>query len=69
MLDHPSALGPAVTSSDAATEIDSYTDWKFNAVFTLSLVAAFANPGEAVHQFTGRTKNFTYGMAYVAYAF
>jgi len=69
VLDHPSALGPAVTSSDAATEIDSYTDWKFNAVFTLSLVAAFANPGEAVHQFTGRTKNFTYGMAYVAYAF
>ena len=69
LLDHPSSLGSHVTSSDAATEIDSYTDWKLNSAFTLSLVAAYANPGEAVHQYTGRTKNFTYGMAYVAYAF
>jgi len=69
LLDRPTSLGPHVTSSDAATEIDSYTDWKLNSAFTLSLVAAYANPGEAVQQYTGRTKNFTYGMAYVAYAF
>ena len=69
LLDHPSSLGPHVTSSDAATEIDSYTDWKLNSALTLSFVAAYANPGEAVQQYTGRTKNFTYGMAYVAYAF
>jgi hypothetical protein len=58
-----------VTSSDAAFEIDAYADWKINANFTLSLVGAFADPGKAVQQLTGRTKNFAYGMAYVAYSF
>ena len=46
-----------------------YTDWKLNANFTLSLVGAYANPGKAVQQYTGRTKNFAYGMCYIAYAF
>src|SRR5204863_3461707 len=32
-LDHPGALGPHVTSSDAAFEIDAYTDWKLNGNF------------------------------------
>ena len=27
------------------------------------------NPGKAVQQATGRTKNFTYGMVYIAYSF
>jgi hypothetical protein len=44
-------------------------DWKLNANFTLSLVGAFADPGKAVQQVSGRTKNFAYGMAYVAYSF
>jgi hypothetical protein len=69
LLDHPATYGPHVTSSDAATEIDSYTDWKVNSTFTVSVVAAYANPGKAVQQYTGRTKNLAYGMAYVAYAF
>jgi hypothetical protein len=68
-LDHPEALGPQVTSSDAAFEIDVYTDWKVNANFTLSLLAAYADPGKAVQQLTGRTKAFAYGMVYVAYSF
>jgi len=69
VLDRPRSLGPQVTSSDAAFEIDAYADWKINANFTLSLVGAFADPGKAVQQLTGRTKNFAYGMAYVAYGF
>ena len=67
--DKPQAFGPEVTASDVAFEIDAYTDWKLNGNFTLSLVGAFADPGKAVQQYTGRTKNFTYGMAYVAYSF
>jgi len=68
-LDHPEALGPQVTAKDVAIEIDVYSDWKMNSNFTLSLVAAYADPGKAVQQFSGRTKNFTYGMAYLAYSF
>jgi alginate export protein len=68
-LDHPTALGPQVTATDAALEIDSYADWKVNGKFTVSLVAAYADPEKAVRQFSGRTKNFVYGMAYVAYSF
>ena len=30
---------------------------------------AFADPGKAVQQRTGRTKNFAYGMVYVGYSF
>jgi hypothetical protein len=68
-LDHPRALGPDVTAADVATEIDLYTDWTLNDNFTISLVGAYADPGKAVQQYTGRTKNFTYGMVYVGYAF
>jgi hypothetical protein len=68
-VDQPRSLGPGVTATDAAFEIDAYTDWKVTSNATLSLVAAFANPGKAVEQSSGRTRNFTYGMAYVAYSF
>jgi hypothetical protein len=68
-LDHPESYGPQVTSTDAAFEIDAYTDWKVNANFTLSLIGAYAKPGEAVQQFTGRTQKFVYGMAYIAYSY
>jgi hypothetical protein len=40
-----------------------------NANFTVSLVGAYANPGKAIEQNSGRTKNFAYGMVYVAYSF
>jgi len=69
LLDHPESLGPQVTSTDAAFEIDAYMDWKLNPNFTLSLIGAFANPGAAVQQTTGRTKNFGYAMVYLGYSF
>ncbi len=68
-LDHPQAIDPAVTADDVAFETDLYVDWKVNSAFTVSIVGAYANPGEAVQQFSGRTKNFAYGMVYVAYSF
>jgi hypothetical protein len=68
-LDHPEAAGASVTAKDVAFETDAYADWKLNAHFTLSLVGAFADPGAAVQQFSGRTRNFAYGMAYLAYSF
>ena len=68
-LDHPEALGPEVTATDVASEIDAYADWKLNGNFTISLIGAYADPGKAVQQYTGRTKNFVYGMVYVGYSF
>jgi hypothetical protein len=69
MLDQPVLSGISVTSKNLATELDAYSDWKLNSNFTVSVVAAFANPGEAPAQALARTANFTYGMIYVAYAF
>jgi len=68
-LDQPASFGPGVTSSNLATELDAYTDWKVNSNFTLSFVAAYAHPQDAASQGYGRTQNFTYGMIYVAYAY
>jgi hypothetical protein len=68
-LDQPQAVAPEVTDKDVALEIDAYVDWKLNANFTVSVVGAFADPGKAVQQSTGRTKNFAYGMVYVGYSF
>ena len=67
--DQPASVGPGVTDTDLALEIDAYVDWKLNRNFTISFVGAFGDPGKAVQQATGRTKNFAYGMAYVAYSF
>jgi len=58
-----------VTSNDVAIDTILYVDLKVNANFTVSLVGAYANPGEAVQQNSGRTKNFAYGMVYVGYSF
>jgi hypothetical protein len=68
-LDKPQAYGPHVTSKDVAFELDGYCDWKINKAFTLSVVAAFANPETAVQQAYDRTKNFYYGMVYLAYSY
>ena len=40
-----------------------------NKNFTASFVLAFANPGTAVEQATGRTASFRYGMVYLGYSF
>ena len=68
-LDQPGVLGPQVTSTDLAGEFDAYGDWKFNPHVTVSLVGAFANPGAAAEQAFNRTKNFTYGMVFLAYSY
>ena len=68
-LDQPQAIAPEVTDKDVAFEIDAYADWKVNATVTLSFIGAFGDPGTAVQQSSGRTKNFAYGMIYVGYSF
>ena len=44
-------------------------DWAVNSTFSISFLGAFADPGKAVQQSTGRTRNFVYGMIYVGYSF
>jgi hypothetical protein len=68
-FDHPRSVGPDVTATDAVFELDAYADWKLNQNLTVSFIGAYADPGKAVQQATGRTKNFAYGMAYVGYSF
>ena len=69
LADKPASVAPGVTEKDLAFEIDTYVDWKLNSNFTVSLIGAYANPGKGVEQASGRTKNFAYGMVYVAYSF
>jgi hypothetical protein len=68
LLDRPEALGAEVTSRDVAFELDWYMDWKIRR-FTISAIAAFADPAAAIFQFSGRTSNLAYGMLYVGYSF
>jgi len=68
-LDHPEAFGPAITDDHVAFEGDVYIDWKLTRNLLMSVVAAFADPGAAVERLTGRTKNFNYGMVYLAYSY
>ncbi|HYB52905.1 MAG TPA: alginate export family protein, partial [Thermoanaerobaculia bacterium] len=69
LVDQPATFGPGVADRHAAVEADWYTDWKLNHNFQVSFILAVAAPGKAVEQATGRTKNFTYGMVYIAYSF
>ena len=66
-LDNIESAG--VSSDDLATELDWYMDWTLNDNFTLSFVAAFAQPGDAVEEGFGRDEDFFYGMVYVAYSY
>ena len=68
-LDQPGSAGENVTSKDVAFEADAYVDWKLNKNFTLSFLGAYGDPGKAVQETSGRTKNFAYGMLYVAYSY
>jgi hypothetical protein len=69
LADKAAAVGPDVTSRDVAVELDAYVDWKINKNFTVSVVGAYANPGKLVEQAYGRTKDFAYGMVYLAYSY
>ena len=66
ILDQPASAG--VTSDDVAMELDWYMDWSLNDNFTLSFIAAIAEPGDAVEQSSGRSDTFIYGMIFAAYS-
>ncbi len=66
-LDRPA--GGRVTSRNLAFELDWYADWAITRRLTISAVAAFLDPGEAVAQASGRTSTVAYGMLYVSYSF
>jgi len=68
-LDKLPGLGLKLTSKDVAFELDGYCDWKLNKAFTVSFVAAYANPQEFVKQAYDRTQNLAYGMIYLAYSY
>ena len=67
ILDQPASAG--VTSDDVAMELDWYMDWSLNDNFTLSFIAAIAEPGDAVEQSSGRSDTFIYGMIFAAYSY
>jgi hypothetical protein len=69
LADQPASLGAGVTSDKIGYELDWYMDWSLNDNFTVSFVAAVADPGKAIEQLTGRNDTFIYGMAFVAYSF
>lgn len=66
-LDNAASAG--VTADDVAIELDWYMDWSLNDNFTVSFVAAIAEPGDAVEQSSGRTDTFYYGMIFAAYSY
>lgn len=68
-LDVPAGLAPEVTSDSVGQELDWYMDWSVNDHFIVSFVAAAADPGEAIEQYSGRTDTFVLGMIFVAYSF
>jgi hypothetical protein len=68
-LDQPESYATGVTDNNLAFELDAYVDWKINKTFTASFIGGFANPQTAVQQASGRTKNFAYGMVFLAYSY
>ena len=58
-----------MTDKDVAFEVDAYVDWTVSDNVLLSFVAAFADPGGAVEQAADRTRNFAYGMVFIAYSY
>ena len=66
---HPETFEEGVTSRQLATEADIYTDWKITERVTASIVLALADPHAAAQQAFDRTKNFAYGMVFIAYSF
>ena len=67
-LDHPQAMGPSVTDKQAAHEIDAYADWKMNTI-SREPPRRLCRSRQGCPAVLGRTKNFAYGMVYVAYSF
>jgi hypothetical protein len=68
-LPQPATFGAGATSSNVAFEFDGYLDLKIKKHFTVSVIGAVADPHQAAQQAYNRTKNFSYGMLYIAYSF
>jgi hypothetical protein len=68
-LDQPASFAPGVTDNNLAFEMDAYADWKINKNFTASFIAALGNPQKAAQEAFDRTKNFAYGMVFLAYSY
>ena len=68
-LDQPSTFASGVTAAGLAFEADLYADWQINDNFTASFVVALANPDKAAEQAFDRTRNFKYGMVFLAYSY
>jgi len=66
-LEQPASFAPGVTDRNLAFETDAYVEWKINGNFTANFVGAFAHPQTAAQQAFNRTKNFAYGMVFLAY--
>jgi len=68
-LDQPDSYQGGVTSNKLGQELDWYLDWRVNKWFTFSFVLARAKPGAAVKQAFNRSKDFKYGMIYLAFSY
>ena len=68
-IDQPGTFEGGVTSRDLANEADVYVDWQIRERLTASFVMAFADPQAAAEQAFGRTKNFRYGLVFLAYKY
>ena len=68
-LDQPGSYQGGVVSNDLGKELDWYLDWRVSKLFTFSFVLARAKPGTAVKQAFNRSKDFKYGMIYLAFSY
>jgi hypothetical protein len=69
LIDQPQTFEGGVTSRELAVEADLYADWHVTERLTASFVLAFANPQAAAQQAYDRTRNFRYGMVFLAYSY
>ena len=69
LVDEPATFEGGISARDLATEADLYVDWQIVERLTASFVIAFAAPHAAAEQAYGRTQNFRYGMAFLAYSY
>jgi len=68
-LDHPGSYQGGVDSGELGQELDWYLDWKISDMFSLSLLVARAEPGDAVEQAYDRSKAFKYAMLYLGFSY
>ena len=62
-------LSGGVVSDDLGSEINWYMDWKAMDWLNVSFVLARTNPGRAVEEAFGRSKDFKYAMVYLGFSY